>query len=85
MGRKVPQRVPVSWRAVVQRINRLLRPEGARLKSGVRGRVSSRLGPYYVVVDEKTVLYQYKTREQVVLFARRRGALADYETVEEER
>jgi hypothetical protein len=80
--KKVPKRQPVTWRAMVQRVNRYLKPQGAQLRSSARGRGwNLELGPYYIVDDGK-IEARYKTRREVAEFARAVGAIKDYEMVE---
>lgn len=80
---KTRSKVPITHRALVQRINRVLAKEGEQLKSYRGGKWDSDLGRYYIIDLNRNVL----VRGDVDLEAlgRKLKVLAEYEAIEEER
>ena len=79
-GRKAAgAKVPVTVRAVTQRINRALRARGETLKAARGVRARQDLGDYYTIqVDRNAVVDTHVDLERL---ARELGALAPYEQV----
>lgn len=73
-------KVPVTKRAIAQRINRVLQRRNERLKAVLGGAARSRLGDYCVVdLDEKAVI---RGNVDLAELARECGVLKDYEEIE---
>jgi hypothetical protein len=83
----MPNKVPVSERAVIARINRKLKPEGRQLKTKRGGWKKDMSGPYYVLdVERNTVVAGgagQHSRIDLEAFARKLEVLADFETMED--
>ena len=79
------RRVPVSLRAVFQRLNRALAKEG-RVVKAPRGRVAApaaEAGTYFIVdLERGAMVASGITAERLVKMAREKGALAAWEEVE---
>ena len=75
-------RVPVTRRALVQRVNRALATQGQRLKShaGRPGVGARDIGRYFIVAGD-VVKHRYVNLEQL---GRKLGALKPYEQLAEE-
>ncbi len=73
--------VPVSRRALIQRINRALRKDDKILKTARSERVRLDLGDYYIINTRRNLL----TDKQIDLesLGRELDALADYERLED--
>jgi hypothetical protein len=72
--------VPVTMRALIQRINRKLKPEGEVLKVA-RPRAVSYVGQYFIINYNGRIANQRVDPEAL---GRKLGALAEYEHVEEQ-
>jgi hypothetical protein len=73
--------VPVSKRALIQRINRQLVSEERQLKAARGARAKQDLGDYYVLnTRSNSVMYQYKDVDLEKL-GREVGALREFETL----
>lgn len=70
-------RVPISRRAVVQRINRRLEGQGRRLCAS-RGKSAQHVGDYYLTASNGKVVRTHVNLDQM---AREVRALKDYERV----
>lgn len=72
-------RVPVSERALVQRLNRALHPDGEKIKKTRGGKAEQELGAYYVL----NIRGNYVVGKDVDLedFGRKYKVLADWEQV----
>lgn len=79
MVKTKPQTVPVTFRAVVQRLKRALAKDGRSLKAARSERVRLDLGAYYIVDNARNLLVDKHT--DVVQMAREYGVLEDYEEV----
>ena len=76
---KKPDRVPVSVRGIIQRINRNLAPQKQKLKACRSDRWRDDLGDYYVIdVEINGVLHKHVDLEAL---GRELGVLAEWETV----
>jgi hypothetical protein len=74
-ARSISKTIPISTRAVVQRVNRLLKAEGKELRR-TRGVFAERdFGDYHIICDG-TVISDHIDLEE---FARKNGALEPYE------
>ena len=73
-------RVPVTTRAIIQRINRKLRREDKMLKKP-RGAWTYDLGDYYIVDIRRNLLDDVRVDPETL--ARELGVLQDYEEVVE--
>jgi hypothetical protein len=79
---KAAKRVPVSLRAVIQRINRRLGSEEKVLKIARSERVKDAVGWYYVLdVNRNWVISRWVNVEQ---YARDLGVLKEWERMEQE-
>ena len=74
------RRVPVSERALAQRINRRLARDGQMLKSRRGRRWRSDLGQYYIVNADRDFIVA--TRIDPEGYGRKLGVLADWEALE---
>jgi hypothetical protein len=74
-----PVGIPVSERALIQRIKRRLKPDGMTLKQtrGVRARLD--LGYFYVL--DLTRNFALDTNVNIETYGRELGVLTDYETL----
>ena len=77
----VETKVPVSERALVQRINRHLRKEGQVLKKLRGERWHGDLGDYYIVDEHRNIVAA--SHVNPVALAQEIGVLAAWETVRE--
>ena len=75
-------RVPVSEKAVCQRVNRKLRAEGQALKRS-RGRYAAELGDYYILDVQRSCVLRLNVGLEE--FARALGALQEFEGLEQDR
>lgn len=82
MKAKQNQKVPVTSRALIQRINRRLKPDGEMLKRSRGALAEGELGEYYTVDFERNVLGY--TRINLEKYGRELGVLADFESLEDE-
>jgi hypothetical protein len=73
--------VPVSLRAVIQRINRKLRASGEVLKTARSTNVASSVGWHYIVDTDNNWISSQRVDPEAL--ARELGVLQDYETVVE--
>lgn len=73
--------VPVSARALTQRLGRLLVRDGKRLKKTRAARARSNVGDYYILNDRNVIVSHHVNLEA---FGRKTGALADYERLDVE-
>jgi|AmaraimetFIIA100_FD_contig_81_450009_length_1432_multi_4_in_0_out_0_2 predicted NAD-dependent protein-ADP-ribosyltransferase YbiA (DUF1768 family) len=74
--------VPVSTRALIQRINRALKDDGEMLKTARSPRVASSIGRHYVVnINRNWITRQ---RVDVEALGRKIGVLSDYEHLVED-
>jgi hypothetical protein len=76
LGRKLGAKVPVSLRAVLQRINRKLRDDGEAIRAARSERARSDFGDYYVVSDRSGV---WPTHVDPEALAREIGVLQPWE------
>jgi hypothetical protein len=75
--------VPVSLRAMMQRLNRKLEEEGKALKSPRGSAERSELGDHFVIDTRRNVVVAVKlTEEKLEAMARKLGVLAQWEEVE---
>jgi hypothetical protein len=82
MGKQTADFVPVSARALEQRINRKLAAQGEKLKRCRSDRWRHDLGDYYVInVDKNIIVFKQVNLE---VLGRELGALAPYERLEDE-
>jgi hypothetical protein len=72
-------KVPITLRALIQRINRKIAADGKRLRAA-RGRMADEFGAYYTVRDN-VIVQTFRTTNDVVSYARDIGVLAAYEEV----
>jgi hypothetical protein len=77
----VPNTVPVSVRALIQRINRKLAPEGEALRT-TRRRWRSNLGDYYLVDLNRNFVTQQRVNLEAL--GRELGVLSPWEALVEE-
>ena len=76
---KAPRTVPITIRALVQRINRKLAEDGEVLKAPRGARALQELGDYYILdINLNAVLHKDVDVEEL---GRELGALKDYEHV----
>jgi len=80
--RKQGQHIPVSMRALVQRINRRLKADDEVLKSPRGRNARQQLGEYFVL--ELTCNAVYDTHIDPEAFGRKLGVLTDFEYVDDE-
>jgi hypothetical protein len=73
------QRVPLTEKALYQRINRKLRADGEVLKRA-RGRVETTLGDYYVVNVERNFVAQHHV--DLAELGRELGVMAEWESLQ---
>lgn len=73
------QRVPITEKALYQRINRKLRADGEVLKRA-RGRVETTLGDYYVVDVERNFVTQHHV--DLAELGRELGVMAEWESLQ---
>ena len=78
---KSKQKVPVSERALIQRINRKLVKDGELVKKCREGRWDRELGDYYKIDFENSnvIVEKYVDLEET---GRKLGVLAEYEKLE---
>jgi hypothetical protein len=69
--------VPVTWRALVQRVNRRLEKQGKQLRAATAKQVAG-LGAFYVVDERANAVEPHADVERL---AREIGALADWESL----
>jgi hypothetical protein len=74
----MPKTVPISTRALLQRINRRLAADGEVLKAARTAKVASSVGHYFVVRGNRIA----RERINPEALARELGLLADWERVE---
>jgi len=74
-------KVPVSERALIQRINRKLRPDDEILKVARGARAEQDCGRYYIVDFRKNIMMTKDVDPEAL--ARELGVLRDYEQVVE--
>jgi hypothetical protein len=75
-------KVAVSRRAVVQRVNRKLASQGQRMVAARSERVRQELGSYYVIdLNSNTVVWK---RFDLAAYAQKLGALKTWERVEDD-
>lgn len=79
VGMTTKPRVPITEKALYQRINRKLRSQGKVLKRA-RGRVEKTLGQYYVVNVERNFVAQQDV--DIVELARELGVMAAWESLQ---
>lgn len=77
MGKK-PQQVPVTPRALTQRLNRVLAKEGKVLR-GARGKQKTQLGDYYILKGDGVI----ETRVDLAALGRKLKVLAAWEELTE--
>lgn len=80
--KKSEQKVPVTEKALYQRINRRLKPDEETLKKSRSNRMFATVGTYYVV-DLKTNAVS-RLRVDLEEFGRELGALQPFEALTEE-
>lgn len=81
MGKTKGKTVPVSLRALIQRINRKLAAEGECLKKARSAKAQQDLGDYYIIeISRNLVFGKDVDLEQL---GRKIGALKSWEHVEE--
>jgi hypothetical protein len=78
------QTVPVTARALMQRINRKLAIDGKRLIANRGARAIEELGPYCVVSGKPGHMYVYRQNVDLQMYGRELGALAEWERLAEE-
>jgi hypothetical protein len=81
-SKKADNRVPVSMGALVQRINRRLKPDGEALKKTIGARALEALGTYYTL--DWSRLVPTDTNVDPETLGRELGVLKEYERVVEE-
>ena len=84
MKAKKQQKVPVTNRAVIQRINRRLKADDEVLKKARGAAAQGSLGDYYIVNVRYNAIGAGGTNVDPEKYARELGVLADYEVVEDE-
>ena len=77
---KEDQKVPVSVRAIIQRLNRKLKEKGQILKATRDGSAAEvDMGKYYIIdIDRNILMYHHTDLENC---ARNNGALAEWEAI----
>ena len=78
---KSKTKVPVSERAIIQRINRKLKPKDAKLKKLRSKKAWSNLGDYYIVHKKQNFVLD--TFIRLESYARELEVLADWEELAE--
>jgi len=78
---KKQTRVPVTERALVQRLNRSLAADGMQLKKTVGARAFATLGDYYVVDISRNFVVEKEI--DIESLGRKRKVLAEWEVLEE--
>jgi hypothetical protein len=76
------QTVPVTVRALLQRVNRALDSDGRVLKSSRGARAEEALGRFYVIDQRRNVIVDKAV--DLEAFARKLGALKEYEHLVDE-
>jgi hypothetical protein len=79
MAKQQQQKVPVSERAAIQRINRKLRPDVCALKQTRGARARTDLGDWYVIDYARNVVIAKNINLDA--YAHKVGALAEHEEV----
>jgi len=79
---KRAKRVPVSRRAIVQRIKRKLAASGRRFKASRGSRARADLGEYYILNERRNVVAEKYV--DLEAYARELGALAEWEILAKE-
>jgi hypothetical protein len=74
--------IPISKRALIQRINRKLRPDGEMLKTARSARVASSVGCYFTIDFNRNWVTGQRVDPEAL--GRELGVLHDYERVEDE-
>jgi hypothetical protein len=74
--------VPVSKRAIIQRINRKLSAEGEKLKTNRSQRWYSDLGSYYIVDENRNAVVS--AHHDLEALGRELGVLAPWEIIADE-
>lgn len=74
------EKVPVSERALVQRINRKLKASGQQLKAARGERAEAEVGEYYVIDTHRNILILKHVN--LAALGVELGALADWERLE---
>jgi hypothetical protein len=78
---KKQTKVPVSERALVQRLNRSLAADGMQLKKTVGARAFASLGDYYVIDIARNFVVEKEL--DIEALGRKRKVLAEWELLEE--
>lgn len=73
------RKVPVTLRAVIQRINRKLAPDNEVLKAARGARMQQEVGDYYIVDFSKNAVTRMDADPEKL--ARELGVLKDWETL----
>jgi hypothetical protein len=76
------QTVPVTERALLQRVNRALQADGRVLKSSRGARAEESLGRFYVIDQRRNVIVDKAVDLEAL--ARKLGALKEYEHLADE-
>jgi hypothetical protein len=81
MGKKTTGRVPVSRRALLQRVNRRLAQDGEMLRAARGARAISEVGDFYVIDVRRNFLLHRSVDPEAL--GRELGVLAEWEHVED--
>lgn len=73
------EKVPITKRAILQRLNRVLKPYGMRLKKTVGAKAEMELGEFYVLDTKHNVIAEKKV--DVEKLGRKHKVLAPWEEV----
>jgi hypothetical protein len=75
------QRVPITERALVQRINRKLKADGERLIKARGSQTATSFGDWYIVDEQRNVIASQRVDPETL--ARKIGALRPWEALNE--
>ncbi|MEP7307641.1 MAG: hypothetical protein ABJA98_19230 [Acidobacteriota bacterium] len=80
---RTKQKIPVSTRALVQRINRKIAADGKRLIANRGAKSVEQLGAYCIVNGRSGHTYVLESRVDLEATGRKIGALAEWEFLDE--